>query len=154
MKIGHTGYPYPGVHHRPTFPGSFYTRPPLSFATGDEWQRTLGTKLHYRRIDLIHDIRHIYTRLKTDGLKSVSRGFSGCGQADKICRYKKLRRDCLFQATNNEKPLLLKKWEIMGGSYHCSFFYDAAATVASPQTSFGVRLSRIHFSPVSDVGEK
>ena len=122
MKIGHTGCPYPGVHHRPTFPGSFHTRPPLSLATGDEWQRTLGTKLHRRRIDLIHDIRHLYTRLKTDGLKAMSRGFSGCRQADKICRYKKLRRDYLFQATNNEKPLLLRTWQIMGGSHRCYFF--------------------------------
>ena len=131
-----------------------YSSPSLSFATRDEWQRTLGTKLYRRRIDLIHDIRHLYTRLKTDRLKSMSRGFSGCRQADKICRYKKLREDCLFQATNIEKPLLLRTWQIMGGSHHCSFFYDAVATVASPQTSFGVRLSRIHFSPVSDVGEK
>ena len=122
MKIRHTGCPYPGVHHKPTFPGSFHTRPPLSLATGDEWQRTLGTKLHRRRIDLIHDIRHLYTRLKTDGLKAMSRGFSGCRQADKICRYKKLRGDCLFQETNNEKPLLLWTWQIMGGNHHCSFF--------------------------------
>ena len=122
MKIGYAGYPYPEVHHRPTFPGSFHTRSPLSLATGDEWQRTLGTKLHRRRIDLIHDIRHLYTRLKTDGLKAMSRGFSGCRQADKICRYKKLRGDCLFQETNNEKPLLLRTWQIMGGSHRCYFF--------------------------------
>ena len=32
---------------------------------------------------------------------------------DKIWRYRKLRRDCLFQATNNEKPLLLKTWQII-----------------------------------------
>ena len=104
-----------------------YSCPSLSLR-GDEWQRTLGTKLHRRRIDLIHDTRHLYTRLKTDGLKAMSRGFSGCRQADKICRYKKLRRYCLFQATNNEKPLLLKTWQIMGGS-SLLLCYDAVATV-------------------------
>ena len=28
-------------------------------------------------IDLIHDTRHLCKRLKTDGLKAMSRGFSG-----------------------------------------------------------------------------
>ena len=30
-------------------------------------------------IDLIHDTRHLCNRLKTDGLKAMSRGFSGGG---------------------------------------------------------------------------
>ena len=30
-------------------------------------------------IDLIHDTRHLCKRLKTDGLKPMARGFSGCG---------------------------------------------------------------------------
>ena len=28
-------------------------------------------------IDLIHDTRHLCTRLRTDGIKAMSRGFSG-----------------------------------------------------------------------------
>ena len=30
-------------------------------------------------IDLIHDTCHLCKRLKTDGLKAMSRGFSGAG---------------------------------------------------------------------------
>ena len=30
-------------------------------------------------IDLIHVVRHLCTRLRTDGIKTMSRGFSGGG---------------------------------------------------------------------------
>ena len=34
-------------------------------------------------IDLIHDTRHLCTRLRTDGIKAMSRGFSGGKQVKK-----------------------------------------------------------------------
>ena len=36
----------------------------------------LGTNLGVNAIDLLHDTRHLCTRLRTDGTKAVSRGFS------------------------------------------------------------------------------
>ena len=51
-------------------------------------------------IDLIHDTCHLCKRLKTDGLKAMSRGFSGGGgggnQVGKNCQYKISKSICLF----------------------------------------------------------
>ena len=52
-------------------------------------------------IDLIHDTCHLCKRLKTDGLKAMSRGFSGAGgggvnQVGKNCQYKISQSICLF----------------------------------------------------------
>ena len=49
-------------------------------------------------IDLIHDTRHLCKRLKTDGLKAMSRGFSGGGgnQVGKNCQYKISQSICVF----------------------------------------------------------
>ena len=51
-------------------------------------------------IDLIHDTCHLCKRLKTDGLKAMSRGFSGGGggvnQVGKNCQYKISQSICLF----------------------------------------------------------
>ena len=35
-------------------------------------------------IDLIHDARHLCNRLRTDGIKAMSRGLSGSKQVKKI----------------------------------------------------------------------
>ena len=37
----------------------------------------LGANPGVNAIDLLHDTRHLCTRLRTDGIKAVSRGFSG-----------------------------------------------------------------------------
>ena len=53
-------------------------------------------------IDLIHDTRHRCKRLKSDGLKAMSRGFSGGGgggggnQVGKNCQYRISQSICLF----------------------------------------------------------
>ena len=53
-------------------------------------------------IDLIHDTCHLCKRLKTDGLKAMSRGFSGAGggggvkQGGKNGQYKISQSICLF----------------------------------------------------------
>ena len=51
-------------------------------------------------IDLIHDTRHLCKRLKIDGLKAMSRGFSGGGgggnQVGKNCQCKISQSICLF----------------------------------------------------------
>ena len=41
-------------------------------------------------LDLIYDIRHLFARLRTDGIKAMSRAFSG-ETTEKVCRYKKSR---------------------------------------------------------------
>ena len=42
-------------------------------------------------INLIHDTRHLWTRLRTDGIKSMSRGFSGSKQVTNL----PLQESCL-----------------------------------------------------------
>ena len=42
-------------------------------------------------IDFIHDARHLCTRSRTDGIKAMSRGFSGGEQVKKTCQWKKSR---------------------------------------------------------------
>ena len=39
-----------------------------------------------RKIDLIHDIRHLCTRIRTDEINVMSRGFSVCKQAIKSAK--------------------------------------------------------------------
>ena len=47
-------------------------------------------------IDLIHDTRHLCKRLKTDGLKAMSRSFSGGGGGGgKTKKKKKQKQDIL-----------------------------------------------------------
>ena len=53
-------------------------------------------------IDLIHDTRHLCKRLKTDGLKAMSRSFSGGGggggtRGEKISKKKYLSRFVYFR---------------------------------------------------------
>ena len=41
-------------------------------------------------IDLIHDTCHLCKRLKTDGLKAMSRGFSGAGGGGGSIKWEKI----------------------------------------------------------------
>ena len=58
-------------------------------------------------IDLIHDVRHLCTRLRTDGIKAMSRGLSG-KQVINFSNTKTRGRVCLFLTTENEKLFILK----------------------------------------------
>ena len=51
---------------------------------------------HRGAIDLIHDARHICTPLRSDGIKAMSRGFSGGKQAIKSANTRNRGCVCLF----------------------------------------------------------
>ena len=53
-------------------------------------------------IDLIHDARHPYTLLRIDGIKAMSRGFSGGKQGIILSNTRNRRRVGLFLTTENE----------------------------------------------------
>ena len=57
-------------------------------------------------IDLIHDAYHLCTLLRTDGIKAMSRGFSGANTSDKFFQYKKSQS---FLTTENEQLFMLKR---------------------------------------------
>ena len=54
-------------------------------------------------IDFIHDIRYLCPRLRTDAIKSLSRGFSA-----KNCHWKKSRLSLCKQTTENGDLFMLK----------------------------------------------
>ena len=56
----------------------------------------LGTNPGVNAIDLLQDTRHLCTRLRTDGIKAVSRGFSGGKQVIKFANARNRGRVCLF----------------------------------------------------------
>ena len=59
-------------------------------------------------IDLTHDPRHLCTRLRTNGIKAMSRGFSGGKQVINFSNTRNRGRVCLFLTTENEQLFLLK----------------------------------------------
>ena len=59
-------------------------------------------------IDLIHNTRHLYTRLRVDWIKAMSHGCSGKKQVIKSCRYKKSRSDLFILGNRNEKLFIFK----------------------------------------------
>ena len=66
------------------------------------WNRGLVQQNTGNLIDLIHDTRHLCTRLRTDGIKVTSRACFLRGQAsDKICQCKK-SRSSLFVLYNRK----------------------------------------------------
>ena len=56
----------------------------------------LGTNLGVNAIDLLHDTRHLCTRLRTDGIKVVSCSFSGSQKVIKFANAGNRGRVCLF----------------------------------------------------------
>ena len=81
-------------------------------------------------IDRVHDARHLSTRLRTDGIKAMSRGFSGGKQVINSYNTRNCSRVCLFLTTENEQLSILKtimanygwKWSLL-------LFFNAEATV-------------------------
>ena len=59
-------------------------------------------------IDFIHDTRHLCTRLRTDGIKAMSRAFSGGQQLKKSADTRNRGQVCLFYTTENEERFILK----------------------------------------------
>ena len=59
-------------------------------------------------IDLIHDAPHLYTRSRTDGIKAMSRGFSGGKEVINFSNTRNRGRVCLFLTTENEQLFILK----------------------------------------------
>ena len=59
-------------------------------------------------IDLIHYARHLYTGSMTDGIKAMSRGFSGGKQVINFSNIRNRGRICLFLTTENEQLFILK----------------------------------------------
>ena len=51
---------------------------------------------NFKTIDLIHDNSHPFTRLRTDGIKAMSRGFSGEKQVIKSGNTRNRRQVSLF----------------------------------------------------------
>ena len=47
-------------------------------------------------LDVIYDIRHLFARLRTDGIKAASSGFSGGKQGLKSANTRNRSRVCLF----------------------------------------------------------
>ena len=50
----------------------------------------------YLQIDLIHDVRHLCTRSRIDGIKAMSRGISGGKQVIKFANTSNRGRVCIF----------------------------------------------------------
>ena len=59
-------------------------------------------------IDLIHDAHNLCTRLRTDGIKAMSRGFSVGKQVINFSNTRNHGRVCLFLTTENEQIFILK----------------------------------------------
>ena len=55
------------------------------------------------KIDLIHDTSHLCTRLRTDGIKVMSHGFSGGKQVINFSNTINRGQVCLFLTTENEQ---------------------------------------------------
>jgi len=55
--------------------------------------------------DLIHETRHFCTRLRTDGIKAMSRGFLGGKQVIKPANTRNRGRVCLISTKENEELL-------------------------------------------------
>ena len=72
----------------------------LFFTTSYRWQNFWKCLL-INTIDIIHDARHLCTRLKTDGIKEMSRGSSGEKQVIFCFQYKK-SRSSLFILENRK----------------------------------------------------
>ena len=68
----------------------------------------LGANPGVNAIDLLHDTRHLCTRLRTDGIKAVSRGFSGGKQVIKFANARNRGRVRLFSITEHEELFILK----------------------------------------------
>ena len=99
-------------------------------------------------IDLIHDTRHLCTRLRTDGRKALSRGFSEGKQVMKISRSR------LFIVDNGKWKAFYRKddngklWVEMIIQY--CYFLDAVATVdvlkESNNVEKRVKTRAVHFA--------
>ena len=59
-------------------------------------------------IDLIHNARHLCTRLRSDGIKAMSRGFSRGKQVINVPNTRNRSWVCLFLPTENEQLFVLK----------------------------------------------
>ena len=55
-----------------------------------------------------HDAHNLCTRLRTDGIKAMSRGFSGGKQVINFSNTRNRGRVCLFLTTENEQLFILK----------------------------------------------
>ena len=84
-------------------------------------------RLNHVQIDLIRDTRHLCARLRTDGIKIMSRGFSGGKQVIQFADARNRGRVCLFKRTENEELLILR--QIIGGNDHCYFLLLATVDV-------------------------
>ena len=82
-------------------------------------------------IDLIYDIRLLCWRLWTNGIKAMSRDFSGDKQVIKFVNARNRGRVCLFQTIENKELFMLKT--IINGKLWLKAiivtFLDAVATV-------------------------
>ena len=55
------------------------------------------------KVSIIHDARHLGMRLRTDGIKAMSRGFPGGIQVINFSNTRNRSRVCLFLTTENEQ---------------------------------------------------
>ena len=94
---------------------------------GSPYGARVKERLNHVQIDLIHDTRHLCTRLRTDGIKIMSRGFSGGKQTIKFANARNRGRVCLIQRTENEELFILR--QIIGGNDHCYFLLLATVNV-------------------------
>ena len=60
------------------------------------------------KIDFFHDTHHLCARLRTNGIKAMSCGFSGGKQVINFSNTRNRGRVCIFLTTENEQIFLLK----------------------------------------------
>ena len=89
-------------------------------------------------------------RLRTDGIKVMSRGFSGDKQVINSSNTRNRSRVCLFLTTENEQFFILKTiMTTYGWKYYC-YFFNAVATVdvftASNNDINFVETQAVHFA--------
>ena len=89
-----------------------------------------GHHFGFTAIDLIHDARDLWTHLRTDGIKAMSRGFSGGKQVTNFSNTRNRGRVCLFLITENKQLFILKTIMVnYGWKWSFLLFLDSAATV-------------------------
>ena len=70
--------------------GFFFRKRPYTYPRSPPPHPTRLTE-YWQQIDFIHETRHLYTLIRIDEIKAMSRGFAGGKQVKTICKCKILR---------------------------------------------------------------
>ena len=113
-------------------------------------KRGTGAEMH-PAIDLIHDTRHLCTRSRTDGIKAMSRGFSGSKQEKKKLPTEEIAVDFVYSRQQEMKSFFhfkddnVKLWVKV---FIVTFLYAVATVDVLMANSNDVNLAKtrqVHF---------